>query len=204
MTTGSRQRVAHARGALARRQLAAAVLQTRAHERSIYMKFAVKCRFQSADVQIVRLLTCQSICNLAIESAICNLQSAISKSRKSPRLMAISEIRAIGAGCTYPETDASGIVHFTNFFKYIEEAEHALWRAVGLTDRRARSADRIAARRPRRSSSTAAQVRRRVRRHICGSRRKRRRRFDTPPSCERRRDAGRRITDDHLRPATAG
>lgn len=34
---------------------------------------------------------------------------------------------------TYPETDASGIVHFTNFFKYVEEAEHALWRAVGLS-----------------------------------------------------------------------
>src|SRR4026207_2291749 len=33
----------------------------------------------------------------------------------------------------YPETDASGIVHFTNFFKYVEEAEHALWRAVGLS-----------------------------------------------------------------------
>ena len=33
---------------------------------------------------------------------------------------------------TYPETDASGIVHFTNFFKYLEEAEHALWRSAGL------------------------------------------------------------------------
>ena len=34
---------------------------------------------------------------------------------------------------TFPETDASGIVHFTNFFKYVEEAEHALWRAAGLS-----------------------------------------------------------------------
>jgi acyl-CoA thioester hydrolase len=34
---------------------------------------------------------------------------------------------------TYPETDASGIVHFTNFFKYMEEAEHALWRSAGLS-----------------------------------------------------------------------
>jgi acyl-CoA thioester hydrolase len=33
----------------------------------------------------------------------------------------------------YPETDASGIVHFTNFFKYVEEAEHAMWRAAGLS-----------------------------------------------------------------------
>ena len=32
----------------------------------------------------------------------------------------------------FPETDASGIVHFTNFFKYVEEAEHALWREAGL------------------------------------------------------------------------
>jgi acyl-CoA thioester hydrolase len=33
----------------------------------------------------------------------------------------------------FPETDASGIVHFTNFFKYVEEAEHAMWRAAGLS-----------------------------------------------------------------------
>lgn len=33
----------------------------------------------------------------------------------------------------FPETDASGIVHFTNYFKYVEEAEHAMWRAVGLS-----------------------------------------------------------------------
>ena len=33
----------------------------------------------------------------------------------------------------FPETDATGIVHFTNFFKYIEEAEHAMWRAAGLS-----------------------------------------------------------------------
>jgi YbgC/YbaW family acyl-CoA thioester hydrolase len=33
----------------------------------------------------------------------------------------------------FPETDASGIVHFTNFFKYVEEAEHAMWRAAGTS-----------------------------------------------------------------------
>jgi YbgC/YbaW family acyl-CoA thioester hydrolase len=33
----------------------------------------------------------------------------------------------------FPETDASGIVHFTNFFKYVEEAEHSMWRAAGLS-----------------------------------------------------------------------
>lgn len=31
------------------------------------------------------------------------------------------------------ETDAAGIVHFSWYFRYMEEAEHALWRAVGLS-----------------------------------------------------------------------
>jgi YbgC/YbaW family acyl-CoA thioester hydrolase len=31
------------------------------------------------------------------------------------------------------ETDAAGIVHFTWYFRYMEEAEHALWRAAGLS-----------------------------------------------------------------------
>jgi 4-hydroxybenzoyl-CoA thioesterase/acyl-CoA thioester hydrolase len=33
----------------------------------------------------------------------------------------------------YRETDASGIVHFSYFFVYAEEAEHAMWRAAGLS-----------------------------------------------------------------------
>ena len=33
----------------------------------------------------------------------------------------------------FSETDASGIVHFTCFFRYMEEAEHALWRQAGLS-----------------------------------------------------------------------
>ena len=33
----------------------------------------------------------------------------------------------------FHETDAAGIVHFSNFFRYMEEAEHALWRAAGLS-----------------------------------------------------------------------
>jgi YbgC/YbaW family acyl-CoA thioester hydrolase len=45
--------------------------------------------------------------------------------------VAVSEI-TYRRRVTYPETDASGIVHFSNFFKYMEEAEHALWRAAGL------------------------------------------------------------------------
>ena len=31
------------------------------------------------------------------------------------------------------ETDAAGIVHFSWFYRYMEEAEHALWREVGLS-----------------------------------------------------------------------
>lgn len=31
------------------------------------------------------------------------------------------------------EVDSAGIVHFSNFFRYMEEAEHALWRDAGLT-----------------------------------------------------------------------
>jgi YbgC/YbaW family acyl-CoA thioester hydrolase len=33
----------------------------------------------------------------------------------------------------FHETDLAGLVHFTCFFKYMEEAEHALWRAAGLS-----------------------------------------------------------------------
>lgn len=33
----------------------------------------------------------------------------------------------------YYEVDAAGIVHFSWFFRYMEEAEHALWRAAGLS-----------------------------------------------------------------------
>lgn len=31
------------------------------------------------------------------------------------------------------ETDAAGIVHFSTYFRYMEEAEHAMWRAAGLS-----------------------------------------------------------------------
>jgi YbgC/YbaW family acyl-CoA thioester hydrolase len=33
----------------------------------------------------------------------------------------------------FHETDAAGLVHFTAYFRYMEEAEHALWRAAGLS-----------------------------------------------------------------------
>jgi YbgC/YbaW family acyl-CoA thioester hydrolase len=31
------------------------------------------------------------------------------------------------------ETDMAGIVHFSCFFRYMEEAEHALWREAGIS-----------------------------------------------------------------------
>jgi 4-hydroxybenzoyl-CoA thioesterase/acyl-CoA thioester hydrolase len=33
----------------------------------------------------------------------------------------------------FAETDMAGIVHFANFFRYMEEAEHAFLRACGLS-----------------------------------------------------------------------
>jgi YbgC/YbaW family acyl-CoA thioester hydrolase len=33
----------------------------------------------------------------------------------------------------FAETDLAGIVHFSVLFRYMEEAEHALWRAAGLS-----------------------------------------------------------------------
>jgi YbgC/YbaW family acyl-CoA thioester hydrolase len=37
----------------------------------------------------------------------------------------------------FAETDQAGIVHFSWYFRYMEEAEHALWRAAGLSIARA-------------------------------------------------------------------
>lgn len=33
----------------------------------------------------------------------------------------------------FAETDMAGIVHFSWYFRYMEEAEHALWRAAGMS-----------------------------------------------------------------------
>jgi len=34
---------------------------------------------------------------------------------------------------SFSETDAAGIVHFSNFFRYMEDAEHAMLRSLGLS-----------------------------------------------------------------------
>jgi YbgC/YbaW family acyl-CoA thioester hydrolase len=33
----------------------------------------------------------------------------------------------------FAETDAAGVMHFANFFHFMEEAEHAFWRSLGLS-----------------------------------------------------------------------
>ncbi len=33
----------------------------------------------------------------------------------------------------FAETDMAGVLHFSNYFRYMEEVEHAFWRALGLT-----------------------------------------------------------------------
>ena len=46
--------------------------------------------------------------------------------------MPVSELR-LKRRVQFYETDAAGIVHFSWFFRYLEEAEHALWREAGLS-----------------------------------------------------------------------
>ena len=33
----------------------------------------------------------------------------------------------------FAETDLAGVLHFANYFRYMEEIEHAFWRSVGLS-----------------------------------------------------------------------
>lgn len=47
-------------------------------------------------------------------------------------LSKLSEFR-VRRRVQFYETDAAGIVHFSWFPRYLEEAEHALWRAAGLS-----------------------------------------------------------------------
>jgi YbgC/YbaW family acyl-CoA thioester hydrolase len=46
--------------------------------------------------------------------------------------VAVSEYR-FSRRVQFYETDVAGIVHFSWFFRYMEEAEHALWREAGLS-----------------------------------------------------------------------
>lgn len=33
----------------------------------------------------------------------------------------------------FAETDLAGVLHFANYFRYMEEIEHAFWRSLGLS-----------------------------------------------------------------------
>jgi acyl-CoA thioester hydrolase len=48
------------------------------------------------------------------------------------RKAVISQLR-LRRRVQFYETDVAGIVHFSWFFRYMEEAEHALWREAGLS-----------------------------------------------------------------------
>jgi YbgC/YbaW family acyl-CoA thioester hydrolase len=52
---------------------------------------------------------------------------------RSPRAVApVSEFR-LRRRVQFYEVDFAGIVHFSWFFRYMEEAEHGLWREAGLS-----------------------------------------------------------------------
>jgi acyl-CoA thioester hydrolase len=44
----------------------------------------------------------------------------------------VSDVR-VQRRVQFSETDAAGIVHFSVFFRYFEDTEHALWRNAGLS-----------------------------------------------------------------------
>ena len=44
----------------------------------------------------------------------------------------VSELR-LRRRVQFAETDMAGVVHFSWFFRYMEEAEHALWRSAGVS-----------------------------------------------------------------------
>ena len=58
--------------------------------------------------------------------------SATRKAPVSEAPASVSEHR-LRRRVQFHETDAAGIVHFSAFFRYMEEGEHALWRAAGLS-----------------------------------------------------------------------
>jgi YbgC/YbaW family acyl-CoA thioester hydrolase len=50
----------------------------------------------------------------------------------TPATPVVSEYR-LRRRVQFYETDCAGMVHFSCFFRYMEEAEHALWREAGLS-----------------------------------------------------------------------
>src|SRR5882672_9584592 len=54
-------------------------------------------------------------------------------SRRTPELM--PDLFTYSRMVQFAETDLAGIAHFANFFRWMEEAEHAYFRSVGLSVR---------------------------------------------------------------------
>ena len=64
----------------------------------------------------------------------------------------------------FHELDSAGIVHFSIYFRYMEEAEHALWREAGLSIAARGAEVGFPARVRRLRLSPAAAIRGRIRR----------------------------------------
>ena len=71
-----------------------------------------------------------------------------------------------GAASSSTKSDTAGIVHFSWFFRYMEEAEHALWREAGLSIARAEHERRLSPRGGSLRVPPPAPLRGRVRRRI--------------------------------------
>ncbi|MGE3182494.1 MAG: acyl-CoA thioesterase [Phycisphaerae bacterium] len=39
----------------------------------------------------------------------------------------------INRNVTFAETDMAGVMHFSNYYRWMEEVEHALWRSLGMS-----------------------------------------------------------------------
>src|SRR5204863_2469038 len=63
----------------------------------------------------------------------CRPRPTSSPSPKACTRIPVPHTLALRRRVQFYETDAAGIVHFSTFFRYMEEAEHALWREAGLS-----------------------------------------------------------------------
>ncbi|MBI5865391.1 MAG: acyl-CoA thioesterase, partial [Planctomycetes bacterium] len=45
----------------------------------------------------------------------------------------MDEIFSMRRQVQFAETDLAGVMHFSNYFRWMEEVEHAWWRSLGLS-----------------------------------------------------------------------
>ena len=81
----------------------------------------------------------------------------------TPAIDGVARRPLSAGGVEFAETDAAGIVHFSVFFRYMEEAEHAVWRQAGLDIVEVRRRTELAAHRREVRLQGAAQVPGRIR-----------------------------------------